>query len=74
MPTHDPLTESQLRLLREIEVSPIVMTNQENMNDPRGKDLNYLTALNLVMPIPHHVSQDPTKSTWKWSRTATPLT
>ena len=73
MPTHDPLTPSQLALLDRLAHAPIVLTLDQQANSPEGRDMNFLMALGLVQVAPQHVSQDNNRSTWLFSRSAKPI-
>lgn len=72
MSTYDPLTSSQIALLKEIESSPIVMTLSEQSQSAKGKDLSYLIRTGLVTVEIEHTAQDSNQSTNRFSRTKKP--
>lgn len=69
-PTHDPLTEEHLAFLNSL---PVELTVQEQTHGPKGPIISFLQVLGLITLTPVHVSADPGKTVFRYTRTATPI-
>ncbi|MBO9696104.1 MAG: hypothetical protein J7499_07880 [Sphingopyxis sp.] len=67
MPTHDPLTLSQIELPNQIENAPITMSVGE-MSTPRGKDIQFLLHAGFLKTQKGHTAQKVENTTFIYSR------